>query len=1515
MIKNALCEAVDANSRFTIIFGDKISCRLWGENWGVVSSYLRNNFCGNEVECDLSYCVSADPFALMNIILDIKDICLIKKHKVCFTIPNLALTRSDSIKAGTFLKFLATQGFLDSILEFAKLRYPYPYSHYNINNIGKFCSYKYKLDFSGEVIFPFKIYNLENKKRDEIVNDVLSILNPRLRKSISMYTWKRMKEQIYNAICELVDNSLLHAYESNRNKLIAIYIRRRKGLSSISDMNSHRNSIKSELGREIDNCPGLDQRIFSETSSFLELFFCDLGMGLTGSLKEYFRDNDKEFDYPVRELYRKVLRDGIRRDYSSSVTPFGGLHFICRIVNECKGYIWCAEGKEWVGAFTNELLGDYSKVVESSGLTLNTDGLYPLGLNWCFRIPFYKQTKEKNNYSEEWTGLPEMHPVYLAYKSNQDESKNINIVCIDDIHGEYIVYDDVGNPTVKSKLVDIPQLSSDYSVVWFPNGNSTKNSSFHRIEENINTISSKFKRPDFRFDFIIADIEVGRLFSFFYSINEQTLKGTSFRHVNRIILISKSWDVVVFSCKDDKYLPNQEMGKNYIANDYNGSDIAYSLQNFTHFIRRYDTRLFWNLISQRKRDNLYINASINWKVSMPPINGFLDLERACLYPDIYKVIENTLYRLGGIVYNNALEYRAVDQTAKRICQGLNSKRIIENNNKTYVDVCGVSVTGYSFEAAYTDSRSSIRVLLFSHPASPDENNYATVFLWHDEQFLESFERKNTIYYRLGKTSLISTNCDEARIDVNSAYRNIVKNKNEMYKDFQEEIPEVLRYGHYKTDSHHYLIGFDVISYMKYSYLRKNGAFVYVLWTILYYLLGEDFLDKLDGAVDDDWKYVLRNSKFYKNSNHGSLVLYHSNTHTEYVMRKINSLISTELQDKIIPLSIYELQDKGNPLTFSPLMLEKIRSIFDETDARGILFFDSSFSTGRRITEIENILLSTKCKKVTFLSLMDMRRLRNSDSKCSSYWKVNIPRLDDDGHCVICESIKELSGIQQYLCQEYRERIDEWIINWSSMNINNALPDHGIENETDLSCDFSGIDISNSVALNLIVAEKISESYSNDIAIRYTQEKTDLSPMLRMQLLCTQLIMFGQQNSRQLQINLLSQIVKIMSQAVDKNSYTSLAGLVIVMQNKSVIYDFLNLVLSGETTVIENIRTHLLSSRNLDLQLAFAYHVIRSNKVEHLLNGYAKSSNSQSPFIDSINEMIILKKDLKSIFKEFEGIYINEYGENHSTNWNKLIKEKFKPYSRFEVRCYQVINDMHQLCRLVKEMPSALMNSMGTAILDISKLDTLMRELEIEMQENLVYARANSEIGESEGYYRTNAVADTMTKLDAFFEQVINLYYISFSERAKKYFEDKIKYYETRYDKRIVMRITALDDFEEGNNKLYFWNQSIEKEFLYLIQNIEHSETQFEQDGLCGDMFVHIDFKYDELLITITSISSVSPSLVEESFMNKNRLSKEQTFMFDVDYMFNGERYDDEECNFVLNVKMKIPACYQRLRGE
>lgn len=1525
--KDRLINFIRNGNTLYIKLQTSLTCVQWGCFWGEVDSIIeadsRKHLYSNIVLV-FEKCYYADPMALMSVILDLVRIKNTTNREIIIVLPHLLkndIANTNFIK-GQFLKFLATQGFLNIMCEKFVVRNWKAFVDRNVLN--KYANYKYELPYCGEVLFPMHVYECSDEsEKEEIVRDVIETILFRFRNTVSVQTYKKMSEQIYNIVNELVENAIKHAYAVGEKKLFSLYIRRRQGISSENEDAPGRDIIEKEMKKERVECPASDTRIYVENTAFLEIYFSDVGMGLKNSLKEYFLSLKKEYNYPVRELFRKVLVDGVRRNSSNSNTPFGGLHFICRIIGENRGYIWCNEGKEWVGASSIELIN--SAVKNDVGeITDNQYKKYTRGLNWCFRIP-YDSSVRKNGIAHVWKKGYDTHPIYNAYQERVAGRTSTNVICIDEryekavfINGDYKDWKEC----CLNEIWKLPIVKKGVTCVWIPKGNYTKNGISNKIREYIIQIQKIISNEEVEINLIIGDINSDSLFSYYYALNGVKAESVGIGIINRYILVSRKWETVCFNKKNGILVHNVRDEEKYYLNKDSNAFIYESIVQYALFIRNYDSYLFWSMIKVHYSDKIYISADIEWGNNQR-INGYLDLERAYLYEDLYSIVENALMRTVGFVNSAGVEFCSIDQTASRVCQNINANNSIEDENFVLVNVCGACVTGYTYIAYYKDNRPSFNIILFAHPDYQQKmRDAAYLFLWPEKDFFCDLLPEKEIYYRLGKTSLITKRKNESLINTEKIYDGVARNQKEKYTDLQMESPRIIKYGHYKTDNHHYLLGFDFLTYMKYSYLKKQGAFLFFLWKVAYYLYGEDLTTLYDAMTNQDWKNALKNSKFKKDSNHGEIVVYHSNTVTEYIMKMVKELLPDEISDKIIPVYIYEIQAKGSPVTFSPFAMERIESYFVDREKRGVLFVDSTYSTGRKMLEIENVLLSTGCKKVSFLSIVDMRRLRNNDAKNVSYWKLNLPRLGDEGQCIVCDNIKKIEEFRNKINPENGERITEWIRNWNCMNINNSVLNHGIEAVDKLSCSFetsSGkkIEIQNSTVLNLYIAETLCESYNNDLVYKYINyEKTDLNLYLRLQLICTQIILFGNQNSRQLQLSLLSEVIGLLAKADRCNSYTSLAGLVIISQEALVVYELLNEILFvNKSTKILKVREDMLQSQNEDLVLAIGYFLCSNYMIEQLLNGFVSRTREESSFINQLNELLLPSGELKLLFKEFEGLYVNEMGRKHNTNQQKLLSEHVTEFSDLKKRCNQVLNDVERLCELTKYFPVALVNSRGNANKSEYRIDELVMNLhvrlkeEVEEYENRVLKNENIEqfvVGESV----RNAIKDC----EKMFDEVICNYFISYSDQTELYFQKMVASFEKKYSKRIQLELTY-DESVKGMHKYYYWNQSIEKELLYLLDNADHCEYPLdENDKESPVMKVKISFGFNEILITTSSWSEKLAEQVKNHFLQKNRLSKEQSIAFDVVFDFNNTK-KTEDGLFFMESKMRVPACYQRLKGE
>ncbi len=1522
----------------------KLECDLTCDNWASIYGVITENTSDfnrlnriNTLRIDLSSCVEASPFCLMCLILFLKKQREDYKKNIVIILPTF--NKNFSYKKGAFLRFLASQGFLSEMLNnkfIVKAR-----NIIDEKTIERFNSYCYDIDCSK--IIPMKTYTVSDVFTKEIIaKEIDEELSLALQNSTLPQSYNLLSMQVYNIVTELIENVEKHAYSSDEKKRFAIYIRKRKGAIHSDESETNLQLFKKRIKDEESNCPGIDNSILEKNEYVLEVFFADIGMGLSGSLNSFYSEyRKKEYKYPIRELFGNVLKNGFRKMIPEEATKYGGLHFICRLLSESSGYIWCNEGKEWIGAFSNELSKEtFSTHQKTSNIVFQNVGIgrvydsennvYGKGLMWCFRIPYSQTSHFRSHLAVQWTKQPSQHPVYVNYKYNEkyhDMTVN-HILCKDDNFNE-LWYLNGAPKEWKNDLNSATQLNTN-TYVWFPEKNNSKNKIYKKIDELIKIVQysidnqscEKTNHHTFANEgihLVIGDVDSSDIISYYYVLNNMYLSKNKSLLID-VIVITKQWSVLYFEAINGNLVKSDEKAKNFIENNNNNFNKIYEgIVPYALFIRKYYSFHFWQVIKEYSSENYFINAPIVWSKERI-IDGYLDFERIIMFDKAYRLLISSLERTIGYFNMTDVEFRNTDSISRRLCQDINSRFMQMDTIRYFVNVLTVCVTGYTKKAQYNyddiiQGESILYNAFFAHPYNTavgfsDLSDVSFLLVWPEKEFFGDYQPNIGSFCRIGKTSLISSEETINRIETQKIYKNIARNKTQLYQEIQQAHPHFIKYGHYCTDSHHYLIGFDLITYMKNSYLKKEGAFVFLLWKIMVYLSDQK---NLDSIVDSKWRKVLKNSDFL-DSEKGGLVVYHSNTFTDYYMSRIKEIIPEELKEQIIPLTFFETQSFSNTVSISPFTIKQIKEKMNSTTIKGVLYVDSSFSTGRRMAEIENILLSSGCEKVRFLSLVDMRRLRSYDEKSESYWRVNIPRLDDS-HCIICSVLKKLKSFQSKVDKELSDRIYGWIKKWQAINITCDLNDYGIEPTLINSFTENGLEIKDSFALNIFAAEQLSETYNNDYVYFLIQTKTSLPPEIRIQLICTQLCLFGNQNSRQLQLSLLSELIGNVAQCSNTNSYTSLAGITFVSQSVSVIYDLLNEILyENNNPKIIKIKQNLLNSTNLDLIITICYFVKQSHQIEVLLNDFRiKNANSSFPFIESVNEHILPEKELKLITKEFVGLLINELGDDHGTNINKFKNENTVGIKAIQDKSAAAKKDIYRLSELTERLPLAMSNSrlkiQKEFYKDNNEAIIKLEQLINQDLENYLHALKSKPDATFEMSAELKITLETCKN---FYENIATGYFIDSSSESIEYLESLVQKIENQFNKKMKLKIS--NNLSSGHkSKWYYWHQGIEKEFIYLLQNIMHCNRRISEDEY---MEVEIVFNNNYLNLSTVSWSSIPGSGVQEHFLSKNRLSKEQSCAFDVMFGFeNIKNIVSSDGYHLLKSQMNVPACFQSLKGE
>lgn len=1514
-ITNELYLMIFSQKKLMIQFHETISCTLWGTYWGPLQDIIRKRQCNNEeityIICNMEECKWADPFPLMSIAMELYNFNKGDKRNARIEVIISNLSGENSYSKGIFRKFIATQGFLDSLIKCA-ITVKCGSRAISPIDIKKFSRQRYNLLFENADILKMQLFELTPNNEMDCIETIVTSTMERLKNTLSLAMYDSIEMQIYHIIAELVMNVNQHAYTQNEKKIFTVYIRKRT------------NYDKRAYKKEEKNCPALKNDILVNENSIIEVFFGDIGMGIAKSFS--ISNRKPNVHYPLRSLLFKILKDGERNNISPKSSAYGGLYFVARILQECKGYVWCKEANEWVGALSNDIISGKSNNIYIKTDQENYDDQYIKGLFWGLRIPYTDSIYNRKRIEVVWNQEINNHPVFIAYKNGKESIKiNDHIFIIDERFDKSICYLGDNGDLQPFSLRDITtspnfKASNKFKNIWFPKEGYTKNAILDRLLAYNQIFSSGGN-----YTLYIGDINPQEILCYYYALIEMNLSIKKLNTIRKIILITKCWGILVFENKENILIESSQEAYDFLSNRITQSSNEFQgITEYALFLRKHDSRIFWTSLSAIQDANIFINAKIEWEAGKT-INGYINFEQIYRHPQIYSLIKNALYRTKGFVSNALIEYRNMEIITKRVCDGLNKELFLFRNSVFYrIYVGGICVTGYTKDSYYRESDKDMIVAFFQHINSEKQfKDIAFLLLWADNELLNTFNPDPRTYVRLGKTNLITLDKNETLINTSNLYENVETNKPTMYRELSKKYPKFIKYGHYKTDNHHYLIGFDMQTYIESSYTRRQGIICVVSAFIIFYLTKAEqecfaaihkITDKIFQAKIKECLTKNLNSYFDR----GDLIIYHSNSTMDCLMNLIIKILPMELQRKIFPVSIADIQQRGTPTALAPLDTYFLKKRISETNGR-LLYMDSTLYSGRNMLEIENTLYNLGSKKVQFYSLIDFRRLRYTDKKCRSYWKVNIPRLGSESNCIICQGLKVVDDHISKIDSRGKERLQQWKENWQCISINNSLNNHGIENNYAYNyIDGFPFEIKSSLCLNIYMAEKLCETYHNDYVYKEVI-KERYTPEINIQLICTQILLFGRQNSRRLQTTLIGILLKNMANIPDANCYTGLAAITLLLQDKKLLFDVINQILhDNNNPQKKEILETILSSENEDLVLVLGYFIKNSIEIDDTISSYHRLTDQYDIFKKAY-ERLLPEKELKLISKEFQGLYKNEQKSmRHSSGIYKLLNEHVPTTQPddYIAKCNKALNEIETLCELARHFPIFLMNSCNDDKPNYKMLYESVNRVKIQISSEIINIK--NQVGHNNGQICCSdslkeAINSCITELDKY----LKAYYIASNNTGEKYFENIIRDTAKKYSKKIKIRVS-----KESENKWYYWNDAICKEFTYLLDNCMHCERvetlktlgyNNANDDNLYHMFIDINFGMDLLKITFSSWSEKSATMIKHKFQHDNRLSKEYAAGFDVVFDFTDEKEEGENM-FLLKSVIAIPACYQTLKG-
>jgi hypothetical protein len=697
---------------------------------------------------------------------------------------------------------------------------------------------------------------------------------------------------------------------------------------------------------------------------------------------------------------------------------------------------------------------------------------------------------------------------------------------------------------------------------------------------------------------------------------------------------------------------------------------------------------------------------------IPTISGYLDFAQTCTDAFSIKMYKIILERAIGI-FGESFESNStfckfvnMDVLTKRIVDEVNStffNEIQKTNDEIRIYVGSVYVSGSSKEDAMfyvkeENERKTIHVHFFLH----DSSKIAVPHLlnWPKQDWLVKFDFFPEKFKRVGKTHIIAEHGYKSfpmprfHKDDSSAY---FRNPRNTYNDWQDEKNQIISFGHFEFEGKHDLFKINLIKIIEESFLMGLELSKFLLSEFFMALGGETEKD-LKQKGKKEFEYIKKRKQLITESGDPDpkvdLIVYPINSNAAFVIEKIKELINKELTYKIFALMPVNKERVGSTLLISPLVLKSIRDILDKSVEKKVLLFDTSVISGRTRKELKHLLQGLGANEVKMLSITDRFRLPlhvQDKFRHKSYWRLDVPRLGSADMCPICKAIDILDNFKANLTSNLAiRRIDDIIGNWKVISYFGPVSDHGIKPtpinpvEKKLGIKFNEstktfeqiiskddkdkgirnqILLRNSLGLTIYVSEMHAMTSRDDLALKLIHSLTALSAVAKIELICSQLLLFPNEYSKRVQFDMVMELFNASNSIYQSDNWTGLAVLVLLLQNKEVHHRLI------ESIQIEGSKD--LKINNLDLNIFIAF----------VLKSYPSKSTDISEKIFRLLKYTGEEKIINT-YKQFHYEIYNDAGAIHS---KPLIAFYVKNEILEKDRLEDAINSISKLIFLLENL--------------------------------------------------------------------------------------------------------------------------------------------------------------------------------------------------------------------------------------
>lgn len=1080
-------------------------------------------------------------------------------------------------------------------------------------------------------------------------------------------------QKLRKILYELVLNVAEHSHPAGEPSCAGIYARVR-GPKPLVERNA---KAWTELFKKSTDIFG--QRDFSPNpyAEWLELFICDIGVGLTANIQDWKLSRDhldyeklekaKKAKNPFQSIVHRLFRTSFSRypRHDAERTAVTGLQHLGHLL---------AVGGDYCHIYTR-----YSKI--DTEICSWAGGCHP----WGNYIVSHRDISDTNQpMNRKYKGLNPVPGTAYAFSIQPDHS-NLS-------EGPWNIPDQDGRQKILEALKIQTSFEPPVATEWYDRCNSHSCLPPEVDEPPVPPLEVIVLRPPRLVNkqdlakwlflvagdsldspkmpvttFVLSDLSPFQTLTFHdLLLNLHVRKET----LLDVYLVSENWAVECVMTENgvQKFVSAKEKAENFLKSTNN---MPFTAANLAILLRQMDSEIFWDL-ETKQIPAPFFNKPVDWYASKNKeqairLQRYLDFPLALIESKRYHACLRALSRCLALYP----EYNAIgaDDLVASLVRDAKLNSYTRGNKKNAPDIIigSIAVTAGTVDRLKKDSnRESIQIMIHGDANEEQDSTSLAALLWISQLPEETVQDPpkvknsgvhpwrripNTPYIApLGEQSISILRYkrkSDGRLDFDKPLY-YGRTPEEMYNDFQRL--GILKTGHWKYASRHDLLTVNMRLAFRYSFLELGPLYAWLNEQFRYFFAKKD-----------------------KRQPRAQFLVYPSHPVTDTMLDRIrqDSAFSDTLPEGgMIPIKFLG-QSTVSPLLTSHLVAHRIETLVKKHGWQtwAAVFFDDGTITGKHLRETTQFLqgLGAGYYAIVLLDRSGLPVQENVfetfNERHKRFWRWDVPGLGNKRNCPLCQALAIVQTYAQELSSErQKKRLKEWMEIWKVRDVDlewhkGCLPQvpltpplkitFGVDEDEGGERHEKRIVLGSSTAAASLLMELTRLTTRADVTMKKAEKVASDHPDAALEMVASQLLLFLDELSSQEKMERFKKLLAYIWSRSDETEATSLAGLCFTLVDID--------ILEGLWKICRNDLLPKQHIGNLDATLASNF--VRSKYefetgVPYKLSENASDKEKQN-FI-----MLGVSHGMKQAVSSFlVNLYRNPSNENHLSAHSTEIKKR------------------------------------------------------------------------------------------------------------------------------------------------------------------------------------------------------------------------------------------------------------------